>query len=323
MSKNIVMGIDVSGKRLDAHILPQAQAHGFSNDPEGIAELVRVAKEQAVDIVVMEATGGLEVSLARECARHELGVCVINPRRIRDFARSVGRLAKTDALDAEVIARFGSVMELESQEQPDEAAFRLKGLHNRRSQLVEMRVAEYNRHKARAAGDAGSDRRAYRLPGQGDSGGGRADSGSDSSERGVDAQVGVAARGARHRRGDERHAARCAARAGEVEQAQDGFAGGSVAVEPRQWEPIVAGAAYMGGRAAVRRALYLAALSARRYNPVIKEYYERLTARGKNGKVALVACVHKLLSILNSMIKNGTHWNAQHTTPPPNRLPST
>ena len=322
MSKNIVMGIDVSGKRLDAHILPQAQARSFSNDPEGIAELVRVAKEQAVDIVVMEATGGLEVSLARECARHELGVCVINPRRIRDFARSVGRLAKTDALDAEVIARFGSVMELESQEQPDEAAFRLKGLHNRRSQLVEMRVAEYNRHKrAQPEMRAAIDEHIGYL---------------DKAIVEVDAQIAEAiAQSAEWTRKSELlqeapgigavTSATLLAALPELGKLSKRKMASLVGVSPlnRDSGSYRGRRSIHGGRASVRRALYLAALSARRYNPVIKEYYERLTARGKNGKVALVACVHKLLSILNSMIKNGTHWNAQHTTPPPNRLPST
>ena len=110
MSTDIVIGIDISGKSLDIHILPEDRAQRFANDASGIGELVELAKEMEASLIVMEATGGLESALAAECALSGIPTAVMNPRQIRDFARSLGRLAKTDAIDAEVIARFGSAL---------------------------------------------------------------------------------------------------------------------------------------------------------------------------------------------------------------------
>ena len=147
MSADVVMGVDVSGKRLDVHILPQERAGKFANDPVGIGELIDLAKELDVGLIVMEATGGLERALTVDCGLRRMPVAVMNPRQIRDFARSTGRLAKTDALDAQVIARFAAAVRPEVRPLPDAEAARLKALVARRQQIVEMRTAESNRLK--------------------------------------------------------------------------------------------------------------------------------------------------------------------------------
>ena len=148
MSTDIVIGIDISGKSLDIHILPEDRAQRFANDASGIGELVELAKEMEASLILMEATGGLESALAAECALSGIPTAVMNPRQIRDFARSLGRLAKTDAIDAEVIARFGSALRPEPRTLPDAQEQYLKA--TRRRQLIDIRTAESNR-LARAA----------------------------------------------------------------------------------------------------------------------------------------------------------------------------
>ena len=150
MSTDIVIGIDISGKSLDIHILPEDRAQRFANDASGIGELVELAKEMEASLIVMEATGGLESALAAECALSGIPTAVMNPRQIRDFARSLGRLAKTDAIDAEVIARFGSALRPEPRTLPDAQEQHLRALMTRRRQLIDIRTAESNR-LARAA----------------------------------------------------------------------------------------------------------------------------------------------------------------------------
>ena len=150
MSTDIVIGIDISGKSLDIHILPEDRAQRFANDASGIGELVELAKEMEASLILMEATGGLESAIAAECALSGIPTAVMNPRQIRDFARSLGRLAKTDAIDAEVIARFGSALRPEPRTLPDAQEQYLKALITRRRQLIDTRTAESNR-LARAA----------------------------------------------------------------------------------------------------------------------------------------------------------------------------
>ena len=122
MSTDRVIGIDISGKCLDIHILPEGMAKQYANDVMGICEVVELAKEVEANLVVMESTGGLEVALAAECALAHIPTVVMNPRQIRDFARSMGRLAKTDTIDAEVIALFGAAVHPEPRALADEQA---------------------------------------------------------------------------------------------------------------------------------------------------------------------------------------------------------
>ena len=148
--KALVYEQGLNCQSLDIHILPEDRAQRFANDASGIGELVELAKEMEASLIVMEATGGLESALAAECALSGIPTAVMNPRQIRDFARSLGRLAKTDAIDAEVIARFGSALRPEPRRLPDAQEQHLRALMTRRRQLIDIRTAESNR-LARAA----------------------------------------------------------------------------------------------------------------------------------------------------------------------------
>lgn len=317
MSQDTVMGIDVSSEFLDLHVLPQGRASRHSNDAEGIREVLQLAREFKVNLMVMEATGGLERPLALECGVYQIPTVVMNPRQIRDFARSTGKLAKTDAIDAHNIALFGFTLRPEVRALPDPEATHLKALLGRRKQLVDMKAAESLRLR-RALGvllpslnkhiqhlsqelkelDTEIDdlinsntlwKAKYALlkdvPGIGSVSsyiliGSLPELGS-LNRREVAALVGVAPLN----RDSGAHRGRRTA-----------------------W----------GGRADIRNALYMAAMSARKHNPPIRAFYERLLAAGKPGKVALVACMRKLLTILNAMIRDNAPWNhlPKTSTPP-------
>ena len=320
MSKDIVIGIDISGKFLDIHILPEGRAERFANDASGIGEAVELAKEVEASLVVMESTGGLEVALAAECALSELPVAVMNPRQIRDFARSVGRLAKTDAIDAEVIARFGAAARPEPRLLADEDARQLKALASRRRQVVAMITAERNRlgrsqpmvrerlvrhidYLSQELEDI--DREAEEFI-----------KGSPVWTKKAELLKGVPGVGS----------VSCLTLLSELPELgllTHRQIGALVGVAPMNRDSGVhrGRRSVSGGRSRVRKTLYMAALSARRHNPVIREFYERLESAGKSGKVAMVACVRKLLVILNAMLRDGTswnakHWNANHSTSP-------
>lgn len=312
MSTDIVIGIDISGKFLDVHILPEGTAERFANDASGIGEVVELAKEVKASLVVMEATGGLESALAAECALAQIPTVVMNPRQIRDFARSMGRLAKTDAIDAEVIARFGTAVQPEPRALADEQSRELGALVSRRRQLIEMRTAETNRRKrALEAMWRSIDSHIAYLTDELDE---------------IDGDIGELIEGSPIWSEKAELLTEvpgigpvsCVALLSELPELG--------ALTHRQIAALVGVAplnrdsgahrgrrSIWGGRAGVRRTLYMATLSARRHNPVIREFYERLAAAGKPGKVALVACMRKLLTILNAMMRDGTSWNANHS----------
>ncbi|HED04471.1 MAG TPA: IS110 family transposase, partial [Candidatus Fraserbacteria bacterium] len=146
MSK-VVVGIDLSKARLDVALRPEDASWSVTNDPAGLQALVEQLKPLAPQMVVLEASGGLERPVATTLRRAGLAVAVLNPRRVRDFARAMGILAKTDRLDAAVLARFAQVMEPEAQPEPDESKTQLKELLLRRHQLLEMLTAERNRQR--------------------------------------------------------------------------------------------------------------------------------------------------------------------------------
>ncbi len=147
MSVQIVIGIDISDKWLDLHVLPAKQAHRFAHDTAGMAAVGALAPAQQATLVVREATGGLEGPLAAACGLAQVPTAMVNPRQIRDFARALGRLAKTDALDAAVIAPFTATVRPTPRPLPDAQAQELTALVTRRQQLLEMRAAETNRLK--------------------------------------------------------------------------------------------------------------------------------------------------------------------------------
>ena len=308
MSSDTVMGIDVSGKFLDLHILPEGRSEKFPNTPWGISEVVGLAKGLEVRLLVMESTGGLETELALECGLNHVPVVVMNPRQIRDFARSIGRLAKTDAIDAEVIARFASVVKPEVRELPDHQERQLKALVARRQQLTEMRTAETNRLKrATKSVRGGLQRHIEYLTGElGE----------------IDQEIGdIIAKSPIWREkaqrlkevpgiGDVSCMTLLSAlpELGSLDRRQIATLVG-VAPLNRDSGAYRGSRRTWGGRSQVRRVLYMAAMSARIHNPVIKGFYERLVKAGKPGKLALVACMRKLLTILNAVLRDGAHWN--------------
>ena len=146
----LFVGIDVSKERLDVAVRPTGEAWQVSHDSRGINDLVERLGELAPQLVVLEATGGMEMALAGELAASKLAIAVVNPRHVRDFARAAGKLAKTDALDAQVLAHFAEAMRPDSRPLPDDASQELRALVARRRQLVEMITAEKNRLRTAA-----------------------------------------------------------------------------------------------------------------------------------------------------------------------------
>lgn len=312
MSKQRIIGIDVSGKFLDIHILPEGQGRRFTNDASGISEVVELAGDQQVSLIVMESTGGLETALVAECGVAQIPTVVMNPRQIRDFARSMGRLAKTDAIDAEVIARFGSALRPEPRILVDEQSRDLKALVTRRQQLTEMRSAETNRLKrAQPAVQERLRRHIEYLTQELEDIEGEIEElirespiWSEKAELlrdvpGIGSVSCLTLVGALPELGSLNRQ-QIAALVGVAPLNRDS---GAYRGRRSTW----------GGRSRVRQVLYMAALSARVHNPVIRAFYERLMAAGKPAKVALVACMRKLLTIVNAMLRDGISWDSQYS----------
>ena len=139
------VGIDISKNSLDVHVLPEDTNYSFANEPQKVKALIRKLKKLKPTLIVMEATGGYEISLAVQLSEARLNTAVVNPRQVRDYARAIGKLAKTDAVDAYVIARFAQDVKPEAREQLTIKELQLKELVMRRQQLIDMRSAEKNR----------------------------------------------------------------------------------------------------------------------------------------------------------------------------------
>ena len=306
--ESVYAGIDVAKDRLDLAVRPSGAIRTVAYDADGIRSLVSELQSLGPSAVVLESTGGLELPLAGALAAASLPVVVVNPRQVRDFARATGRLAKTDVLDAQVLAHFAEAVRPAVRPLPDSDTQELHSLTARRTQVVEMLVAEKNRlgraSKAVAPRirahiqwleqeledlDQGLRQTLHRSPVW------REQDDLLRSVPGVGPQLSVALLadlpelGTLGRR-------QIAALAGVAPMNRDsGNMRGRRSVS--------------GGRARVRAVLYMGALVATRHNPVIRSFYQRLLATGKPKKLALTACMRKLLTILNSMVKTGQHWN--------------
>lgn len=304
------VGIDVSKDHLDVALRP-GTAFRVPNDPAGHAGLAARLLPLAPELVVLEATGGLELPAAAALAAAGLPVAAVNPRQARDFAKATGRLAKTDAIDAEALAHFAEAVRPEPRPLPGPEQRALDALVTRRRQLVEMQVMEGNRLRACAdeAVRAAIGRHLEWLAGElkdADRGLGEAVRSSPAwrekddllrSIPGIGAQVSLTLLAAVPELG-ELSGARASALAGLAPYADDsGSRKGCRRIR--------------GGRADVRRALYLAALSARRHCPPLCEFADRLAARGKKAKVVLVAVARKLLVIANAILRSGTPWQPE------------
>lgn len=302
------VGIDVAKDRLDVHVLPSGEALAFPNDDAGVSRITALLAGLPAALVVLEATGGYEARLAADLAAADLPIAIVNPRQVRDFARATGRLAKTDRIDAALLALFAERIRPEPRPMPDAQAQALAELVARRRQVVEMIVMEGNRRrgarnpKVRAAIDATLAVLRAQLAGlDGDiEGAVRASPLWRATEdllRSVPGIGGVTARtliaelpelGRLDRR-------RLAALVGVAPVNRDSG-------QQRGYRAIA------GGRASLRNALFMATLVAVRRNTVLKAHYHALVTRGRPKKVALIACIRRLLGILNAIVRTKTPW---------------
>jgi transposase len=302
------VGIDVSKDHLDVHIRPDATAFRCPTDPAGLASIVARLLAVQPQLVILEATGGYEAPLVAALAAAGLPVVVVNPRQVRRFAEATGQLAKTDTLDAAVLAHFAEAIRPEVRPLPDEATVALAALVARRRQLIDMRTAEVNRlgmapaPVAKGIRDhiAWLNRQLSRVDGElttaiKASPLWRAADDLLQSAPGVGPVVSRTILSELPEIGTL-SGKRIAALVGVAPVARDsGRKSGTRSIA--------------GGRAGVRSGLYMAILSAVRYNPVIRAFYQRLREAGKAVKVAQVAVMRKLLTILNAMVRDHRQWN--------------
>lgn len=306
--EQIYVGIDVAKDRLDIHLRPSGETFAVARDSEGVTGLVDRLRGLAPRLIVLEATGGFETTVAAAVAGAGLPLAVVNPRQIRDFARATGQLAKTDALDAAIIALFAERVQPDPRPVPDEQARLLQELVARRRQLIEMMTMERNRRGRLTAkrliksvdrllaalqkelavleddiDDAIRGTPAWReaedllksVPGIGN----------------VVARTLVADLPELGKLGRRQ----IAALVGVAPLNRDS---GTMRGKRTTW----------GGRAKVRTALYMAALVASQHNPVLAAFYKRMLAAGKAKKLAVIAVMRKLLTILNAILRDQIPW---------------
>lgn len=306
-SSLVFAGIDVSKAHLDVAVIPGPSVERFEHTEAGIERLVEHLSALSPHLVVLEATGALEVTVAAALAQAKMPAAVVNPRQVRDFAKALGRLAKTDSLDAEVLAHFAEAVRPEPRPLKDQQARDLEALLVRRRQLVDMLGAEKNR-LGTATKRVRRDLRSHirwlekRL---------------SDTDRELRALIRSSPLWREH---DELLqsvpgvgpvlSTTLLASLPELGRLTRRQVAALVGVAPlnRDSGQFRGGRIIWGGRARVRAALYMATLVAVRHNPDIKVFYQRLIAAGKKPKVALVACMRKLLTILNAIIHNRTPW---------------
>ena len=311
MSPPVYVGLDVAKAHLDVALEPHGATHRFVHDETGLTALIAYLRPLAPTLVVLEATGGYETDVATALAMAHMPVAIVNPRQVRDFAKALGHLAKTDTIDAAVLARFADRVRPEPRPLPDAIHQALNAVVTRRRQLVEMLVAEQNRVPL-AHGRIRHDLQAHIQYLQ---------------QRIKDAndELQSTLRESPLWRAKE-----------QLLRSVPGIGPTTAAVliaelpelgrlSRRQLAALVGVAPFnrdsgkqrgvrviWGGRATVRGALYMATLVATRWNPVLRAFYQRLCAAGKPRLVAIVATMRKLLTILNAMVKAQRPWQLEH-----------
>lgn len=304
---SIFVGIDVSKKRLDVDAYPASSVAQFPNDEAGHLQLCAAMLELKPERIIIEATGGLERSAVAHLAAAGLPVVVINPRQARDFARALGIMVKTDAVDARVLARFGASIKPDLRPIKAEDVQKLEEVLTRRRQLVEMVTAEQNRKlQASTPMKKQIDEHIIWLKQRiliADTDMGDAIRESDVWQAKADLLRSIPGVG-------DVTVRTMLAELPELGQLNRREISALVGICPfnRDSGPMRGKRRIWGGRASVRSALYMAALVATRCNSTIREFYERLLKAGKLKKVALVACMRKLLTIMNTMARNQTKW---------------
>ena len=308
------VGIDVSKAQLDVAVRPSGETWTVAHDEAGLSGLVARLRTLAPALIVVEATGGWEVALVGALAAALLPVAVVNPRQVRDFARSTGTLAKTDRLDAQSLAHFAEALRPQPRPLPNAQAQELSALLQRRRQLVEMLTAEKNRLPL-AARRVRPQLQAHIAWLQ-------------QQIAQFDDDLRELVRSSPLWR-DKDDLLRSAPGVGPVLATTLVAALPELGTLTRQQIAALVGVAPLnrdsgtlrgrrtvwGGRAQVRTVLYMSTLVAVRHNPVLAAFYQRLRAAGKAPKLALTACMRKLLTILNAMLKHRTRWApvvAQH-----------
>jgi len=304
------VGIDISKTRLDLAIHPQDAVESATHDEPGILRVVNRLQALQPTSIVLEATGGLERGVVRAWAVAQLPVIVVNPRPVRDFAKATGQLAKTDTLDARVLARFAEAIRPALRPVSDAAMEEARALFARRRQLIDMLTAEKNRLERAASHvrpriqshitwltaelkrvDADLDETIQRSPIW------QTQNDLLQSVPGVGPVMSRTLLAELPELGTLTHK-QIAALVGVAPLNHDS---GTLRGRRHVW----------GGRASVRAALYMAALVATKWNPAIRRFYRHLREVGKAPKVALVACMRKLLTMLNAMLKHQTPWRAE------------
>ena len=311
MNSPVYVGIDVAHAQLDIAVRPGTRFSVPHEEP-GIVRVVEQLRALSPTLIVLEATGGVEVSLTSALAAAGLPVVVVNPRHVRDFARATGRLAKTDALDAQILAQFAEVMRPERRPLPDAQTQALAALVTRRRQLIEMLTAEKNRllsapppiRKRLRTHIAWLERELAHTD-------------TDLAQTIRQSPV--------WREKDELLqsvpgvgpvlTSTLLANLPELGTLTSKQIAALVGVAPlnRDSGTLRGKRTVWGGRAQVRAVLYMSAIVAARFNPVIRAFYQRLQTAGKAKKVALTACMRKLLTILNAMLKHRTPSRTEGT----------
>jgi transposase len=296
----------------DRQVLQRQQV---SNAQAGFVQLVEICTQRKVRLIVLEATGGLERRVVRELVAAGLPVVVVNPFQVRNFAKALGRMAKTDAIDAEVLAEFARAVQPQQRPIPDEKAAELQEKLARRRQLVQLQTAEKNR-LGQAHGkpvrrsieavlrvlerqleqiDEDIDQTIQQSPVW------------RAKEELLLSVCGVGAQTARTLVANLPELGACS-------RQEIAYLAGLAPLH-RESGKFRGKRSIWGGRGHVRQALYMATLTASRYNPTIRDHYRHLLAQGKLKKVALVACMRKLLVILNAMLRDSQTWNLAPQTP--------
>jgi len=308
-SQSVFVGIDVSKDRLDVHLLPSGEAFAVARNGEGLDQLIARLAEIAPALIVLEATGGFERTVAAALAGAGLPLAVVNPRQIRNFARAIGRLAKTDRLDAEAIALFAERIRPEPRPMADADAQALAELVARRRQLIQMITMEANRRRqARSKRVRRTIEATLKTL--------------EAQLAELDRDIGNTVKASPVWRATEDlltsvpgvgdvTARTLIALLPELGRLDRRRISALVGVAPfnRDSGKMRGHRAIAGGRAAVRRVLYMATLSAIRWNPILRDHYRQLVARGKAKKVALVACMRRLIGILNAILRDQKAWN--------------
>ena len=310
---DVCVGIDVSKKSLDLATDPQGAAYSWTNDAKGHKAIVKHLGGLTVKLIVLEATGGYERDVVAALLAAELPVAVVNPRQVRDFARATGRLAKTDRIDASVLAQFARKINPPLRVLPDEDTRVLQEKIGRRGQLVDMITAEGNRLQ-QAHGElvkasikqvvAMLRKQLKDLDNDLDQMIRQSPAWREKDEL-LQSVPGV---------GDQT-ARQLIINLPELGQCSRQEIAALVGVAPfnRDSGPRRGQRSTCGGRTEVRSTLYMATLVATRYNPVIRPHYQNLLVKGKLKKVALIACLRKLLTMLNAMVREGEPWKHQPT----------